>query len=182
MAPSAIHVLGIDPGITTGWCLITVPRACIFGNEESKVLEWDYGEVTGSEPEQVVKLARLMREIQSLDYKVGPAVIVEDFTIQPHMVSTDPEVLAPVRIAAMIFYAAHRGECGDSRIILQNRQIAKETMNDDRLRRSGYWVEGSDHIRDATKHAITALRRASAASPSGRAFRAEMWNEKILVL
>lgn len=172
MAPAALHVIGIDPGGTTGWARITVPRKCLFGNAPSQVLEWDYGEIYGWEEEQTSKIAELARVTQSMDYLVGPAMVIEDWTIMPQNVTTDPESLSPVRIGAMCRYALYRGEFGDATLTFQNRQIAKDTMTDERLKRAGYWVPGPDHIRDAIKHAITALRRARRSD----ALRNEMWN------
>jgi hypothetical protein len=171
MTPPRLHVVGIDPGATTGWVLLTVPRYSIYGEEESHILEWDYGEFYGDEDIQVRELCRLLREIQSLDYLIGPAAIVEDFDIPPHAPTTNPELLSPVRIAAKLAFAARIGMAGDARIVLQGRTIAKGTVTDERLKRWGYWVEGSDHIRDAARHAITALRRAR----DNPEFRDEIW-------
>jgi hypothetical protein len=174
MPPATLHVIGIDPGGTTGWARFTVPRKCLFGNAPSAVLEWDHGEFYGSEINQTQAIARMVREIQSLDYQVGPALVVEDWTIMINNVTTDPESLSPVRIAAMLQYAKFRGELGDATITLQDRGIAKQTMTDERLQRAGYYVRGSDHVRDATRHAITALRRARDSDE----LRDEMWNAR----
>jgi hypothetical protein len=167
-----IHVIGIDPGGTTGWARFTVPRDCMYGNERSSVVSWDYGELTGPEDVQVDNLCRLARQTQSLSYMVGPALVCEDWDVDPSFKNTDTEYLSPVRIAAKLGYAIHLGKANDSRLTLQGRSIAFTTMNDDRLRRSGYWVEGSDHIRAATRHAITALRRAKESDK----FRDVLWN------
>jgi hypothetical protein len=50
------------------------------------------------------------------------------------------------------------GLVGESRVILQSRGMAKR-ITDERLERMGYYVEGSDHVRDAIRHGIMALRR-----------------------
>ena|SRR6266487_6726662 len=172
MAPKELHVIGVDPGGTTGWARMTVPRACFYGTQESEILEWEYGELTGPEPAQVTQLTRYAREVQSLAYRVGPALVVEDFDVGA-VVTTDTGVLySPVRIAAMLAYAEHRHELNDGRVVLQSRALAKQTVTDDRLKNVwGMWVEGSDHIRDATRHAITALRRAK----EKPAFRDQLW-------
>lgn len=172
MTSRELHVIGIDPGGTTGWALLTIDSRMMYGDMPHEILEWDYGEVTGSEPEQVVSLCRLVRETQSLTYKRGPAVVVEDFDVQPHNPTTNLELLSPVRLAAMLAYAQFRGELADARLVLQGRRMAKDTATDHRLRAWGLWVEGSDHIRDAVRHAVTALRRAWDKSD----FRLEMWN------
>jgi hypothetical protein len=173
MTPTHLHVIGVDPGQTTGWARLTVPRACVFGTADPEVLRWDTGEITGPEPEQVRDLARLCRTTQSLDYNIGPALIVEDFDLMASNPTTDAEVLlSPVRIAAMIRMTMFMGALfGAARLTMQGRTIAKTTMTDERLRKSGYWVEGSDHERDAVRHAFTALRRAR----EKPAFRDRLW-------
>lgn len=173
MATPHLHVLGIDPGGTTGWALLTVPRASIFGSQPASFLTIDYGEFFGPEDEQAIAIARLAREVQSLDYKIGPALVVEDFDLLPHYSSTNAEtVLSPVRIAAKIALLHHLGQTGDSKLIMQGRTIAKSTATDDRLRAWGLYIarEG-DHIRDGMRHAITALRRAKDSAE----FRSRMW-------
>jgi squalene cyclase len=72
----------------------------------------------------------------------------------------------------MLRYAEHRHELNDGRVILQNRAIAKSTATDDRLKAWGlYDTNSGPHARDATRHAITALRRAR----DKPKFRDEMW-------
>ena len=77
MPTKNLHVLGIDHGGETGWCWLTVRRAAIFGPENPDVLEWDYGTFNGPEPGQSIAISRKAREIQSLDYKTGPAIMSE---------------------------------------------------------------------------------------------------------
>jgi hypothetical protein len=171
MTTKHLHVLAIDPGGTSGWVCITVPRLCVFGPAPSEIWEWDYGEFSGAEPVQAIAIARLAREIQSLDYLIGPAIIVEDWDIDTKFKSTDPETLSPVRLGAMLTLLQHQKLLGDATLHFQGRGIAFSTMTDDRLRRNGLWVEGSDHIRAATRHAITALRLAR----ENPVFAKELW-------
>jgi hypothetical protein len=168
-----IHVIGIDPGGTTGWCLLTVPRDTIFGREPGEILRWEYGEEGGNEAEQVLSLARLTRGIQSLDYQIGPALVVEAWDSDPSFKSTDPEALSPARIGGMLLYAKLRGDLSDALVTFQSRSLAKEALTDDRLKAAGMYVPGSDHIKDATRHALTALRRARK-SPE---LRYAMWGQ-----
>lgn len=173
MAPPHLHVLGIDPGGTTGWALLTVPRASIFGSQPASFLTIDYGEFYGPEDEQAIAIARLAREVQGLDYKIGPALVVEDFDLMAHYNNTDAAVvLSPVRIAAKLALLHHLGQTGDARLMMQGRTIAKETATDYRLRAWGLYIEQEgDHIRDAMRHAITSLRRAKDSAK----FRDMMW-------
>jgi hypothetical protein len=177
MTPPHLHVIGVDPGETTGWALFTVPRASIYDDDDPEIWGWDTGELKGPEDQQAIDLARLCREIQSLDYNIGPAVVIEDFDVG-EIVTTDADVLySPIRVASMfrmlVALKVHTTSIltGDARVVMQGRSLAKQTMTDDRLRRSGYWVEGSDHERDAVRHAITALRRAK----TNPAFREQLW-------
>jgi len=160
MAPKRIHLMGIDPGGSTGWCCLTVSRLCIFGDEPAHIAEWDYGVFHGHEPTQAEGIARLAREIQSLDYKVGPALVIEGWTIDPSFKSRDEETLSPVRLGAMLQLLQHQKKLGDCTLTFQNRTAKEATaVSDDRLRRLHMYV-ANPHIRDATKHAIMGLRRA----------------------
>lgn len=156
-----LKIIGIDPGGTTGWAWLTVPRKCIYGKEPAQITEWDYGEVGGNELTQVKRLCELARTAQSLDYLVGPAMVIEGWDVDPEFKSLDEETLSPIRIGAMLKFAHYRGDMGkDVRLSFQSRGLAKEAYTDDRLRAAGMYVPGSDHIRDATRHALTALKRA----------------------
>lgn len=177
MAPSELHIIGIDPGETTGLCHMIVPRKCFFGNQPSEIIDWAVDEIYGPEEEQALAIAKWAITVQGMDYKVGPALVVEDFDLMEHNVSTDPEVLVPVRIASMIRMLGHIGKIGDARVVLQGRTTAKQIVTDERLARWGYWTPGPDHKRDATKHALAALRRAR-----DDWFRDELWNRSICQL
>jgi hypothetical protein len=171
MPTNHLHIMGIDPGGTTGWYLMTVPRACIFGDAPAAIWEHDWGEFTGPEPAQAVELARLAREVQSLDYKTGVALIMEAWDQDPTFHSTDPEALSPVRLGAMMTLLKHQNQLGDSTLHFQSRSMAFSTATDERLKAWRLWVQGSDHVRAALRHTITALRRARN-SPE---FAAELW-------
>lgn len=162
MTTRNIHVLAIDPGKTTGWVILTVPRLSIFADEPSRILEWDYGEFTGPEPVQATAIAELARVTQSLDYLTGPAIIVEGWDQDPNFKSTDEETLSPVRLGAMLSLLSFQKKLGDATIHFQSRTLAfgSKATTDEKLKKYGLYVEGSDHIRAAIKHAIVALRRA----------------------
>ena len=178
MAPSEIHVLGIDPGHTTGWCHIVVPRKCFYGRQPNAVLEWDYGEFFGPEEEQAIEIARMAVHIQGMDWNVGPAIVIEDFDLMIRNPTTDSEMLSPVRIAAMVKMLSRVKMAGDARVVLQGRSDPKHTYSDDRLKIHGYYVPGPDHIRDAIRQALMALRRAS----ESEEFRDELWNRAVCLL
>lgn len=176
MVTPHLHVLAIDPGGTTGWAHFIIPRKSMFGNEPSEVLDWGTGEIYGSEDEQAIKIARMAREIQSLSYRIGPAVVIEDFDFGAPF--RDKAVYSPVRIAAKIKLLHHMGLMDDSRVVMQSRSIAKEHMTDERLRMSGFWVPGPDHQRDAVRHALTVLRRAK----QKHSIRDKLWDPKYAIV
>jgi hypothetical protein len=162
MTTKELYILGIDPGGTTGWAWLMVPRLSIFGDEPGQILEWDYGELTGSEPKQATHLAAMAREIQGLAYKTGPALICEAWDQDPAFKVTDPEVLSPVRLGAQLELLKFQGKLGDSTLHYQSRsQKECKATSDDRMKKCGLYVAGSSHIQDAVKHAVVALRRAA---------------------
>lgn len=161
MPPRELHILGIDPGGTTGWCRLTFPRICITEGAPGEIWEQEVGEFFGPTWEQTYAIAALCRTVQGLAYRVGPALVVEAWDNDPSFKVTDPEVLSPHAIGSQLEYVAHKTKLlGDARLIFQSRVQAKSTATDDRLKRWGLYKRGSDHIKDATRHAIVALRRA----------------------
>ncbi len=173
MVTKNLHIIGIDPGGTTGFCRLTVPRYSIFGDEPARIEEWDYGELAGLEPRQATELAVLAREVQGLDYKTGPALMCEAWDQDPSFESTDPEALSPARIGAMLTLLQFQGKLNDSTLHFQSRTFIRSSkaVTDDRLRKMGLYVPGSKHIQDATKHAIIGLRRAA----ESRDFALQLW-------
>jgi hypothetical protein len=173
MPPSELHILGIDPGGTTGWALVTIPRASLYEGGPRQIIDWDYDEITGPEVSQVKQLGRLAREIQGLSYQVGPAISIEDFDNATDV--NDGEVFSPVRIGAMAVYAQSLGEFGDSHIIFQRRGYVKGHVTDDRLKRWKIMPKTpGGHAADAMRQAMMLLRRASAS----QTFRDSCWDYK----
>jgi hypothetical protein len=171
MPTKHLHLIGLDPGGVSGYCRLTVPRASIFGDADSEVLEWDYGEFGGLEVEQATDIARYVRETRSLDYPTAPAIVTEAWDQDPTFKSTDPEALSPCRINAMLTLLAFQGQLDGATLTEQSRTIAKSTATDERLKQWGFYTKGSPHVRDATRHAIVALRRARQ-SPE---FAGQLW-------
>ena len=177
MPPKEIHVIGIDPGVTTGWARITVPRLAVFGDEPSRIIEWKTGSWRGRVSDQVHEAARFARETQSLAYKIGPALVVEDFDFGRPL--SDPEVYTPSYFAQQLHYVEEQTALlADAHVFMQKRATAKATMTDERLQAIGVWeTRGQqDHERDALRHALTALRRAK----KSMRVRLAMWGEYAL--
>lgn len=73
----------------------------------------------------------------------------------------------------MLMLLQRQKQLGDATITFQSRQIpfTSKATTDERLKRLGLYVAGSDHIRAAIKHAIIGLRRANETSE----FAAKLW-------
>jgi hypothetical protein len=155
MVAANIHLMGIYPNSVTAWALFTIPRESIFGYMNPEICEWDYGEFEGDEVTQAQELARLVREVQSLDYKLGPALVIEDNR-------------EAVRLGAMLLLLQRQKQLGDATITFQQRKMTEDTT-DERLKRIGLYPRGVDST--AVKHAITGLGRANK-SPE---FAAKLW-------
>jgi hypothetical protein len=153
MVTKHLHVFAIDgTGDTwyptadagTGWCWLTVPRLCIFGDDPAEITAWDYGLYHGSLPVTALWIARKAREIQSLDYKLGPAIVMDE---------------TAVRLNAMVELLCHEQRAGDSVLHFQERSFA-EKINDESLRKL-HMLIAHPNINTAVKHALAALRRAN---------------------
>jgi hypothetical protein len=173
MPPKEIHVIGVDPGVTTGWARVTIPRKCIWGDEPTSIISWETGQLRGRISDQVWELARLARQTQSLAFKIGPALVVEDFDFGRPL--KDPEVYTPVYFAQQLHFIAEKTALlNDARVFLQSRALAKGTFTDERLGAAGVFARRgqTDHERDALRHALTALRRAKTSFP----VRSALWD------
>ena len=150
-----LTVIGVDPGETTGIAIIRIPADSMFGDEPGRILDHRTQEITGPETAQAQTFCRIAKRY------IWPTIAIEDFSLRTDV--TSREVLAPVRVGAKIHYCIETGQAGTIvGVEWQMPALAKETMPDDRLKKIGLWTTGSDHIRDASRHAMTLIRRAKA--------------------
>lgn len=145
-------LLGLDPGGTTGWALLVIGRDAML-EPELKILDnialYTYGEFTGDEHKQTDAVEEM------LESWPGAAVVREDFILRTQ--NKDKSVLSPVRLGFGIDHLMYqRGR----EVFLQQPAMAKTTASDERLKSWGLYRPGSEHSRDATRHAITFARRA----------------------
>jgi hypothetical protein len=148
-----ITVIGIDPGVTTGWAKITVPVASIFGDAPGEILDWKYGVLDGPETAQAQTVCRIAKRY------IFPTIALEDFI--NNKLNKSREYLAPVRVASKIQFCVQTGLAGQiAGLEWQMPTLAFETAPDHRLKKWGLYPEGPDHPKDATRHAITLIRRA----------------------
>lgn len=171
-----ISILGLDPGGTTGWSLLVIPKEIdgtdVFSHKLDKILEnivnWDHGEIVtlGAEDESAYRLSSLIMQ------RPGIAVVVEDFILRAERKEKSRELLSPVRITAKLESYLWRMQC---KMFLQQPAQAKTTVTDERLRLWGCIPPDglTDHARDADRHVILFLRRCLGAA--GAQLKVSAW-------
>lgn len=155
-------VVALDPGGTTGWSVICVEEDALSDSGVSilkSIVHWAQGEVdVGDEDEHAAVLVELLAAWPNA------ACVIEDFFLRKFL--KDKDLLSPVRITSKIEYAFRMGLQGidppGRNVFKQQPSMAMSTATDARLHDWGLYVRegGFGHARDATRHAITFLRRA----------------------
>ena len=153
-------VIGIDPGGTTGWAVMCVYPDALADPEVSvlrSIAHWACGQVNGPENEQAQAIVELIAAWPHA------AVVNERFTLRTLKMSR--ELLSPIRIAEKIDFAMWHGMDGilpaGRRLWQQDPSTAMNVATDDRLKAWKLYKPGEEHARDAVRHCITFLRRAS---------------------
>ena len=184
-------LLGLDPGGTTGWSLISVlPEAISPAYPMVKVAEntvsWTHGQVDcgtkkGNLGDSLHKGISTegenlgISEIVALE-RNWPlcAVVIEDFILDPGRFNMGRDLLSPVRLTSAIAFDLWLQK---RYYFTQTAALAKTTVTDARLRSWGYYnnVGGLQHARDADRHVLTFLRRCQDPSPNGRHLREQAW-------
>lgn len=161
---NTIYAFAIDPGISTGWAVIGVDSDSIFGSAPGNIQDWQFGQIDGPLTGQVVT-------IRSLIKRFSPAAFIsEDFS--PREANSSAEYISPIALRSMCQLAVSIGYIPDIPTVhLQMPGLAMSTATDQRLRVWGLYSKGSRHARDATRHAITFIRRAK----SDSRLRREAW-------
>lgn len=148
-------VLALDPGGTTGWCVMSIkPRELLSNSKDlhKAVTHFACGQIHGSEDEQIDQVVELA------DMWPEAAVISESF----HQRISSPDLetnvaYSPVRINAVLrWWLATE----DRFLYKQSPGMAKSTWGDERLRDSRWFQTGSPHANDAIRHAATFYTRA----------------------
>lgn len=184
--PNEFHIVAFDPGGTIGWAHLTLSCEA-FSRPEHKALayltDWECGEFTGGENEQVAEASRLIwrAKFGDMPYNASTAVVAgalakadilsEDFELT-QLVGGD-NLLSPVRINAKLDYECYRWGL---KLNLQRRSmrtnVTAERLQlfgfDSPFRRNGAWSKsgrGKDAFA-AMQHAIVWLRRVKDKSKS----------------
>lgn len=148
--PDQYIVLALDPGGTTGWCVMGVHPDAMSADASLRILDniefWSAGQFEGLESDQCDEVVALIASWPSA------RLISEKFTLRTRV--TSAEVFALERMNAILSWAIR-----PRYMVLQQPALAMTTVTDDRQRQMGLWIPGKEHARDATKHALTFLKR-----------------------
>jgi hypothetical protein len=150
-SPDFYTVVALDPGGTTGWCVLSVhPDAIASGDPEIKILNniefWTAGQFTGPEFDQVDRVADLIA--------AWPAarLVSEQFTLRTRVTSSEVFSLERMNFGIGLVIRPRY-------LVLQQPSLAMTTLTDERQKDMDLWIPGKEHARDATKHAVTFLKR-----------------------
>lgn len=189
-----VQVIALDPGGTTGWSLFEVHPEAVSGLPEHRkvsvlknVVRWKHGQIDCGTTRGDRDLGALAGGISFTGENAGvgeilglirnypnAAVIIEDFIIDSNRLSTDRDFLSPVRITSGVSYDLW---LQNREYHLQSPSLAKTTAADPQLKAWGFYNRHGAlrHARDADRHALTFLKRASAVGRSGYAMRSTAW-------
>jgi hypothetical protein len=119
-----------------------------------------YEQFTGPEEAQAASISGLVAAFADTSHWKIP-VVVESFVLRKF--SMDASLLSPVRMIEKIKsdLRAWDADSGLHQLFFQQPATAKRIVTDQRLDRWGLYVPGSEHARDALRHAVTLLRRCS---------------------
>lgn len=171
-----LFVVGFDPGVKTGWCVMRINYLALvhgglsgvcLAHPDPEVFSWSAGYFEGPEPYQAELMMALMRGTwmhgegvfdagEASDLFVGA---VEGFSLREF--SRDDSLLAPVRVSAAFDAVAYRSLVVP--LVRQTPADAMKVLPDGVLRRLNLWSgpDGKDgeHQRDATRHAGLLARK-----------------------
>lgn len=144
-------LLAMDPGGTTGVGAMHVQlKPTVLETFAEGILSHKLVEVRGywrDQADQLVEIADRFRDNATLDgvHDDNVHVIMENYLPDPRRMGAGATDLSPVWIGAAFCGAWHEEP------IWQN-PADKGYAKNDRLRRWGLWVVGSEHLRDVNRH------------------------------
>lgn len=160
-----LYVPGFDPGGKSGWAVLRCPLVELRSEGFAALalaggVTWRAGELRGPEPFQAECILAILRAVYwEGGWFSGPlsdrcVVAWERFTLR--LLSSDSDLLSPVRITAMTEALSWRGLLFP---VVQHQPVdAMKVVTDERLRRWGFW-HPSEHARDALRHAILVAKK-----------------------
>lgn len=150
------NIFAIDPGTTTGWAYVKDADPSIIPAGYCD-LEIAVGQMSGEEYQQSYDLSRL------IDRCWPCAIIIEDFI--PRQINKERWFLSPVRVTnqlTMLLWLKNR------QWMLQQPALAKTTVPDSQLKGAMLYNIAQPHANDATRHALTFMRRIAAKGKTGQ--------------
>lgn len=173
-----MRIMAIDPGSHTGVIMGDTESGEFKADEimGSKALKWHE-----SEGLVVLIVRKLCKEFQP------EVVVIEDFALRPSMVSTSREVLSACRVGFTLAFEI--GEMyphvpgGLKCDLVWSQPSSMAVMSNDRLHEAGFWVEGSEHCRDAMRHWLIYCRKngikpSAPRGESGIKAKKEKWQKR----
>lgn len=135
------QLLALDPGETTGYCLVNASHDTIHITHQDQIKTWINGKPA------IEGLQRLINA-PALKHIVYERYGVYSWKTDQHSWSDVPtlQVIGCIKTLAMLN--------GNIPYHEQTAQIAKQFVTDDKLQAWGYDPKGKRHARDATRHAL----------------------------
>jgi hypothetical protein len=165
VVPEIFAIMAVDPGTTTGVAAgLFHPAAEVAGCIAHG--DWEAWEVEGSPAEQAWQIMDEFRDRQTEWNLAGVAIsdihlVCESFALRmkkAHGAGSDQRMMDPIRVSTALETLALRQHKGEIiswvRIHYQMPSEAKRYVTNERMRRWGAWVKGSEHKRDATRHMV----------------------------
>lgn len=165
VVPDNFAIMAIDPGTTTG-AVAGLFHAAADIASCLKQGDWEAWEVKGSPAEQAWEIMDEFRDRQATWNVDGVAIpnihlVCESFALRlkkAHGAGSDQRMLDPIRVStameALSFHYSMNELRQWIRIEYQLPSEAKGYVTNERMRRWGAWVKGSEHKRDATRHMV----------------------------
>jgi hypothetical protein len=164
--------MAVDPGQRTGIAMLVVNDSvgmtvgervaeCALKESMEVVLDLDDGD--DAELNAAVEIAKLWQQfcftcVAPPNNAFAPCqsvLVCESWRPNLPLRSAERNVLYPVRIASCLEGLLYKRV--NSGIVYQSPSQAKRFATDQRIKRWGLWVKGSDHVRDALRHCCTYL-------------------------
>lgn len=163
------HIVGIDPGETTGLCGIKlgvgrtlrdrVQSGMVFDGE-LPVKRSIWGTLLLDEAAFVRSLAGRLASLCEAWQADVLVVAIEDFILQER--TMERSLLSPVRLTSGLLALLNADDMSNYFIVTNSANDAKHIVTDDVLRNHGLYFSGKQHARDAARQALLHLRKVGA--------------------
>jgi len=140
VTPFQGRLLSLDPGQTTGWTVWD----CTPGQDDVRIA---HGQLTSWGMKEGVRNFAALLDQYLPTFAVYESYHIYDWKLESHSFSDVPTLRI---IGGMETQLIQR----DIPFTTQSAQVAKTFVDDERLKKFGYWEKGLKHSRDAHRHAI----------------------------